>query len=178
MKVNNLADMPCPVARALGCVGEWWSLLIIRDVIQGLTRFDEFEKSLGISSSMLARRLVQLVEQGLLEKRPYQQRPVRYEYLLTEKSRALYPILLMLFEWGDRYATPSGVHEILQVNRADHRPIDPVVVDRRTQEPLDFENTGVLPGPDVSASMKARIERIQSHWQAEYPVSDTSVKKE
>lgn len=178
MKVNDLSTMPCPIARALGCVGEWWSLLIIRDAIQGIARFDELEKSLGISSSMLARRLVQLVDQGLLEKHPYQQRPVRYEYRLTEKGRALYPILLMLFDWGERYASPDGSHEITMVNRAENRPIEPIVVDRRTLTPLAFETTFVVPGPDAQPPMISRIERIQAYWQACYPVPDESVEEE
>lgn len=178
MKVNNLTDMPCPIARALGCVGEWWSLLIIRDAIQGITRFDEFEKSLGISSSMLARRLSQLVEQALLEKHPYQQRPVRYEYRLTDKGRALYPIIIMLFDWGERYASPEGSHEIIMINRAENRPIDPIVVDRRTLLPLAFETTFVVPGPDAQPSMVERIERIQAHWRTHYPTPDESVEEE
>ena len=178
MKVNNLSDMPCPMARALGCVGEWWSLLIIRDAIQGFSRFDELQKSLGISTSMLARRLSQLVEQGLLEKHPYQQRPVRYEYQLTEKGRALYPIIIMLFNWGERYASPDGTRQITMVDRSDHQPIEPMVVDRRTMKPLTFDNTFAVPGPDVSPLMQARIDHIQAYWQAHYPLSESALPQE
>lgn len=172
MKVTSLASMPCPVARALSCVGEWWSLLIIRDAAQGLSRFDEFEKSLGISSSMLARRLAQLVDQGLLEKHAYQQRPVRYEYVLTEKGLALYPIILMLFDWGEKYASSEGQHQSVLVDREHHRPLEPIVVDRHTRVPLTFNNTWIVPGPDVQPPMIQRIAQIQAYWQHMYPVTD------
>ncbi len=89
MKHTDFGSMACPIARSLGKVGEWWSILILRDAFYGLTRFDEFEKSLKIAPNMLTRRLSGLVEGGLMERRQYSTRPPRFEYILTEKGRVL-----------------------------------------------------------------------------------------
>ena len=88
MKHTDFGRMPCPIARSLGKVGEWWSILILRDAFYGLSRFDEFEKSLKIAPNMLTRRLAGLVEGGLMERRQYSARPPRYEYLLTKAGQA------------------------------------------------------------------------------------------
>jgi DNA-binding HxlR family transcriptional regulator len=88
--------MQCPVARSLERVGEWWSMLIIRDAFHGLTRFDQFQESLGIAPNMLTRRLAALVKAGLLERRRYSTRPPRYEYVLTERGRDFRPVLIAL----------------------------------------------------------------------------------
>lgn len=150
----------------------------MRDALQGLTRFDEFQKSLGISSSMLARRLTQLVEQGLLEKQAYQQRPVRYAYRATDKGNALLPIIVMLFDWGERYASPNGRHEITLQSRLTGQLLEPVVVDRATGAPVNFETVTVAQGPDIGPLMQQRLDRIQAYWQNEYPLSEYPMSKE
>lgn len=81
MQRKTFADAECPIARSLERVGEWWSILIMRDALQGLRRFDEFSRSLDIAPNMLTRRLNALVEAGLLERQPYSQRPLRYQYV-------------------------------------------------------------------------------------------------
>lgn len=98
----------CSIARTLEVVGERWTLLIIRDALLGVTRFDRFAERLKLAPSTLTTRLNRLVEEGLMERRPYQERPVRHEYLLTERGRALLPVTLALMEWGDRYLAPDG----------------------------------------------------------------------
>jgi DNA-binding HxlR family transcriptional regulator len=99
----------CSIARTLEVVGERWSLLVLRDALVGLRRFDEFRSSLGIASNVLAARLDRLCDEGLLERRLYQTRPERHEYLLTDKGRELAPALLVLMQWGDRYyPEPDG----------------------------------------------------------------------
>ena len=92
--------MECPVARSLERVGEWWSILILRDAMIGMTRFDQFQKNLAIAPNMLTRRLNALVEAGLLEKRLYCEKPPRYEYILTPRGRDFRPILLSLQAWA------------------------------------------------------------------------------
>ncbi|MBE7246814.1 MAG: helix-turn-helix transcriptional regulator [Actinomycetospora chiangmaiensis] len=149
--------MPCPVARALDRVGEWWSILILRDAVYGLTRFDQFEQSLGIAPNMLTRRLKALCEAGLLERRPYQERPPRYEYLLTDKGRDFQPVLWTLFAWGNRHLAPEGENVIL-TDPATGLPVDPVVVDRRTGRPLE-EGVRVAPGPAAGDRIKRRFGR-------------------
>src|SRR5436305_5357242 len=90
---KSFSDMHCSVAQALEVVGEWWSLLIVRDVFLGVTRFDDFQQRLGISRNVLNQRLRRLVEQGVLFKVPYSERPPRFDYELTEKGRDLWPVL-------------------------------------------------------------------------------------
>jgi DNA-binding HxlR family transcriptional regulator len=99
MRHTSLAAMPCPVARTLDVIGEWWTLLIVRDALLGARRFDDF-KVTGIADNILAARLKRLVEEGVFERRPYQSRPERYEYLPTAKGRALVPVIAALRDWG------------------------------------------------------------------------------
>lgn len=103
MDDKNFCDDPCPIARSLGVAGDAWSLLILRDAHAGLTRFDQFRKSLGIAPTMLTRRLATLTEEGLLEKRRYSERPPREEYLLTAAGRDFLPVLFMIGAWGRQY---------------------------------------------------------------------------
>jgi len=109
MQKKDFSLMPCPVARAVSKVGEWWSILILRDCFYGETRFDGFQKSLGIAPNMLTRRLNDLVEAGLLERRAYCAKPPRYEYLLTDAGRDFLPVLLALGAWGNKhFSSPDG----------------------------------------------------------------------
>src|SRR5918995_3831039 len=101
--MKKLSNQPCLIARSLALVGDAWSMLIMRDAHTGLTRFDEFRKSLGIAPTMLTRRLTALTEEGLLEKRRYSERPPREEYLLTDAGRDLLPVLFMIGAWGRRH---------------------------------------------------------------------------
>jgi DNA-binding HxlR family transcriptional regulator len=105
----------CSIARTLEAVGERWTLLVVRNVALGIHRFDEQQRQLGIARNVLAARLERLVEEQILERRPYGERPVRYEYHFTEKGRALWPVLVELMSWGDRYApAPGGPPRILR----------------------------------------------------------------
>src|SRR5947209_3576779 len=100
--------MACPIARSLEHVGEWWSMLILRDAAQGVSRFDDFQKSLGIAPNMLARRLGGLVEAGLLERRRYSARPPRDEYVLTARGEDFRPVLWAILAFGNRHFAPEG----------------------------------------------------------------------
>src|ERR1700743_228667 len=108
MKRKSFGNLPCPIARGLEHVGEWWSMLIMRDALNGLTRFDEFQRSLGIAPNMLTRRLKALVSAGLLEKRRYSEKPLRYDYIVTERGRDLRPVLWTLAAWGNKHFAPEG----------------------------------------------------------------------
>ena len=96
------------IAGALEVVGERWSLLIVRNVFLGLRRFDQIQENLGIARNVLQARLKRLTEQGVIERVRYQERPQRYEYRLTEKGLDLWPTIVALMQWGDRYAAPAG----------------------------------------------------------------------
>lgn len=108
MERKSFSDMNCSVAQCLEVVGEWWSLLIVRDAFLGVTRFDDFQSRLGISRNILTQRLARLVETGVLVKVPYSERPPRFEYRLTDKGRDLWPVLTTMRQWGDKYAAPNG----------------------------------------------------------------------
>ena len=103
MDDKNFCDDPCPIARSLGVAGDAWSILILRDAHAGLTRFDQFRKSLGIAPTMLTRRLATLTDEGLLEKHRYSERPPREEYRLTAAGRDFLPVLFMIGAWGRQY---------------------------------------------------------------------------
>jgi DNA-binding HxlR family transcriptional regulator len=98
----------CSIARSLELVGERWTILVLRDVFLGLRRFDQFQRSLGIARNVLAARLDRLVGEGVLERVPYQERPLRHEYRLTGKGLDLWPVIVELLRWGDRYAAPDA----------------------------------------------------------------------
>jgi DNA-binding HxlR family transcriptional regulator len=104
----------CSIARSLEVVGERWTLLVLRDAFLGVRRFDDFQRSLGIARNVLAERLARLVDEGVLERRRYQERPERYEYRLTEKGVELWPVMVHLLQWGDRhYPDEAGPPRVL-----------------------------------------------------------------
>lgn len=105
--------MHCSVAQTLEVVGEWWTLLIVRDALFGVTRFDEFQDRLGIARNVLTQRLDTLVEHGVMDKVPYQDKPVRYDYRLTDKGKDLWLVIAALRQWGDRWAAPDGAPVVL-----------------------------------------------------------------
>jgi DNA-binding HxlR family transcriptional regulator len=98
----------CSIAKSLEVVGERWSLLIVRDVMNGHRRFDELQRGLGVARNVLSTRLQRLIDEDILERRPYQRSPERFEYFLTEKGLDLWPALIALLGWGDRHSTGPG----------------------------------------------------------------------
>ena len=108
MRRTSFEDLNCSVAQCLEVVGEWWSLMVLREVFLGVTRFDDLRSRLGISRNVLTDRLEHLVAHGVLERVPYQQHPVRHDYRLTEKGIDLWPVLTAMRQWGDRHAAPEG----------------------------------------------------------------------
>ncbi|MDD9381960.1 winged helix-turn-helix transcriptional regulator [Streptomyces sp. ZAF1911] len=105
---THLDDADCSIAQALDVVGDWWTLLIVRDAARGVHRFDEFQRELGMSRKVLTERLKLLVEAGVLTREPYQDRPVRYAYRLTPRGRGLLPVLVALQDWGDTWILGEG----------------------------------------------------------------------
>jgi len=103
MRWDEIRDTPCSAARTLSVVGDRWTLLVVRDAFLGVRRFDDFQRSLAVTRHLLADRLRKLEEHGILERTAYQERPLRYEYRLTEKGIDLYPILVSLVRWGDEW---------------------------------------------------------------------------
>ena len=108
MAKTDFGKFSCSIARTLDAIGERWTFLILRDVFVGINRFDDLQRDLGIARNVLAERLESLVWDGILERHAYQERPLRYEYLLTEKGRELQPVLLAIVAWGDRWTSGKG----------------------------------------------------------------------
>ncbi|QGN48456.1 winged helix-turn-helix transcriptional regulator [Micromonospora sp. WMMD558] len=157
----RLEDRECPLSSALGHVGEWWTLLILHDCFDGYTRFDQFQANLQISSSILTSRLKALTESGLLERRRYQTRPDRYEYVLTELGRSLRPVVIALAAWGNSRLDPAQRSMIL-VDRETGVEADPVIVDRTTGRRLDGDDFVFTAGPAATPTMRARYTRSRA----------------
>jgi DNA-binding HxlR family transcriptional regulator len=105
---KSFVEMHCSVAQCLEVVGEWWSMLLVRDAFLGIRRFDQFQERTGISRNILNQRLNHLVDSGVLEKVLYHEHPPRYEYRLTSKGRDLWPVVNAMRQWGDKYSAPDG----------------------------------------------------------------------
>jgi|ERR1700744_4094177 DNA-binding HxlR family transcriptional regulator len=118
MRLTSLSELNCSIAKTLDVVGEWWTLLIVRDALRGKRRFEEFQESLGLARSVLTARLHKLTEAGVLERQLYSEHPPRYEYRLTDKGAALFNVIVALMQWGDAWEQgPAGpprllVHEL------------------------------------------------------------------
>jgi DNA-binding HxlR family transcriptional regulator len=141
----------CSIARALEIVGERWSLLILRSVLLGVHRFDDLLDALGITRSVLTARLQRLVAEGVLERVPYQQRPLRHEYRATAKGRELWPVLVHLLRWGDEhYPEPAGPPRVLEHRGCGGGPDAHLMCDR-CGEPLAYGEVAARPGPGAGA---------------------------
>jgi DNA-binding HxlR family transcriptional regulator len=133
--------MNCSIAQTLDVVGDPWTLLIVRDALFGTTRFDDFRRSLGIPRATLAARLDTLVEHGVMERRRYQERPERHEYVLTDKGRDLRRVMISLLQWGDTWSDLDPPPVTL-VDLDTDEPIEPTYVDTRTGRPLSDLRVG------------------------------------
>jgi DNA-binding HxlR family transcriptional regulator len=157
MERKSFKDMECPIAQALEHVGEWWSILIIREAFYGAKRFDEFQQGLeGIAPNTLTRRLKSMVEKGLLEKVPYSQRPVRYEYVLTECGKNFYPIMTMLLDWSNKYFAKDGIKVQLKNIKTNEIAI-PYIADKNTETEMNLEDYRIVAGPDASNQLCDKI---------------------
>lgn len=161
MQPKQSPDSECPIARTLETVGEWWSILILRDALQGMTRFDEFQCSLGIAPNILARRLKYLTQQGLFERRLYRERPSRFEYVLTGKGRDFFPVVVAMFAWGNRYLAPRG-EAMLMTDRKSAAVIEPIIVSAATLAPITLDNVVLVAGPKASRDMRNRLDAMRA----------------
>ena len=146
MDTEKLSAGICPVGRGLARAGDAWSMLILRDAGLGLTRFDDFQKSLGIAPNILTRRLATLVEAGMLERRRYSDRPPRDAYVLTEAGRDYLPILQALGGWARKHFGEGAMSELVEIGSG--RAVRPLVVDAETGQPI-AEIAVALRQPDI-----------------------------
>jgi len=141
----------CSIAGALEVIGERWSLLIVRDVFLGLRRFDEIQADLGIARNVLNTRLTKLVEQGVLERRRYTERPPRHEYRLTDKGLDLWPTMVALMQWGDRHTVPPAGPPVVLEHRGCGGAVDEHRVCEQCGARLSASDVRALPGPGARA---------------------------
>ena len=140
------------MARTVSVIGDRWTLLILRDCFLRVRRFEEFQARLGITRPLLARRLRKLVDDGVLAKLPYQQRPLRHEYRLTEKGLDLYPIVMAIVHWGDMHMARRKGRPLLHQHLACGKHFDPVLTCSECGEPLDPRRVHAHPGPGAASS--------------------------
>lgn len=161
MKHRDLSAVACPVARGLEHVGEWWSILILREAFNGATKFDEFQKGVeGIAPNMLTRRLKDLVEKGILARRRYSARPERYEYVLTESGLDFYKVMWALAEWGNRHFAPEG--ELIQLrNKKTKKKAVPVLIDRNTGAEMRLQDYRVVAGPGAPPGLREKMAAVK-----------------
>lgn len=143
---TSFEDVNCSVAQCLEVVGEWWSLLIVRDAFLGVRRFDDFQARLGISRNILNQRLTTLVGHGVLKKVPYSEHPPRSEYHLTDKGRDLWHVITAMRQWGDRWAAPEGP-PVQVVHRACGHVAEAVPVCSHCGERIDARSVRGVAGP-------------------------------
>jgi DNA-binding HxlR family transcriptional regulator len=158
---TDFTRMRCPVARSMAVLGERWAMLVLREAFYGSTRFDEFERHLGIAPNILSARLRDLIAHGLLEKVPGP--GARHEYRLTEKGRDFFPAYLALKAWADRWMTgPEGPPVVLE-EAATGRPVQAPVALSAAGTPLRPEEVRVLPGPGAGEGLRTRFGREKAH---------------
>lgn len=154
MKVTSFGDMPCSIARSLDVIGPWWALLIIRDAFMGVRRFRDFEKSLGIAKNTLTSRLNDLTAGGILEKVPDPNGGKHFEYQLTQKGLELFPVIVALSQWGDKWAVHPDGASFEIIDTRDGKPIPQQMIHDRKGRPIPPEHLSQRAGPGTLARRK------------------------
>lgn len=158
MQRKSFSGMNCSIARSLEEVGEWWSLLIVREMTQGMNRFDQFQKELGIARNILTARLERLTELGIVERYPLPDRANTDGYRLTPKGEDLYPVIVALWQWGDRWLCAGGKPPTALVEDRSGRPIEALTVRAKGGKPLGFRDVRFTPGPGATKTTHGVID--------------------
>jgi DNA-binding HxlR family transcriptional regulator len=167
MRRTRFDTWPCSIARTVDLVGDWWTPLVMREAFYGARRFEEFQQRLGLSRNVLTQRLDRLVAEDMLTRLPYQERPVRHEYRLTEKGRDFFTVLAAMIRWGDRWLAGPGGPPIELRDRETGLPVDLQMIDARTGRPVDVCKIVAAPGPGLPKDLAERLrEAMQPTSQA------------
>jgi DNA-binding HxlR family transcriptional regulator len=159
MKHKSNKDSICPVARSLDIVGEWWSLLIIRDAMLGVKRFSDFERRLGMAKNILTARLKTLVEGGILRVVPASDGSAYNEYELTPKGADLLPVMVAFRQWGEKHMFPSGDEHSELHDKETHQPLAPIVVHSADGRPLGVDDLELAMSPAAASSVAKKMIR-------------------
>jgi DNA-binding HxlR family transcriptional regulator len=157
MRQTSFSGMHCSMARSLEVIGDWWTPLIVRDLYLGLSRFDELASDLEISRNLLSTRLNALVDDGIVERRRYNEHPPRDEYALTEAGRDLVPVLMALTAWGDRWVAPPQGPPVRFRHHDCGQEFTPEVHCSECSTPIGLDTVDVLPGPGGRAGPGTRL---------------------
>lgn len=147
MKRTSFAKWPCSIARTVDLIGDGWTPMVLRESFYGTTRFDDFERILGIGRNVLSQRLGRLVDEDLLERVPYQENPPRHDYVLTSKGRDLFPVLAAMMAWGDRWLAPDDGPPVLARHMTCGHDAHAEVVCGHCREPLELADVEPRLGP-------------------------------
>ena len=147
MRRTRFEAMKCSVARTLDAVGEWWTMLIVRDAFLGVRRFEDFQRRLGIARNVLSSRLQTLCEHGIRERCQYQDRPPRHEYCLTDKGKDLYPVVVSLMSWGDKWTAGESGPPLLLVHERCGHETSPTLTCSHCGEAIGARDMTAVPGP-------------------------------
>lgn len=147
MKRTSLAHWPCSIARTMHLLGDWWTPLVLREAFAGIRRFDDFQRSLRVARNTLNLRLQRLVEEGLLERVPYQHNPERHEYVLTDKGRDFYPVLAAIMTWGDQWLAGEDGPPVTTRHHECGHPTRAMVTCEHCGQPLTADTAAHELGP-------------------------------
>jgi DNA-binding HxlR family transcriptional regulator len=150
MKRASFEDMNCSIARSLEIIGEWWTPLILREAFFGITRFEDFQERLGIARNILAKRLEALTEAGILERRVYDERRDRADYVLTRMGRALWPVMVTIRQWGDKWVTGKGNEPVQILHTACGKRSTVHLACDHCREKIDPREMQLVPGPGAT----------------------------
>lgn len=154
MRWEELQEETCSVARTLSVIGDRWTLMILRDAFLRVRRFEDFQKKLGISRHRLSERLKKLVAQGVLKKKEYQSNPRRYEYRLTEKGLDLYPVIMMMVRWGDKWMDDGEGAPMIYKHQGCGEYFAPEISCSECHEPLNPREVAPEFGPGTLAARR------------------------
>jgi DNA-binding HxlR family transcriptional regulator len=157
MKRTSFGSWPCSIARTVDLIGDWWTPLVLREMFMGARRFEEIQEALSIGRNVLTMRLRRLVADGLLTRRKYQDRPERFEYLITEKAAELFPVLLAMLRWGDKWLDGGKGPPLLLRHKGCGQITHVESVCQHCREELRLESVLAEPGPGMSAASSKRL---------------------
>lgn len=160
MRKNRYSDEECPIAQALNEIGDWWTLLIVREAMYGTHRFEDFHSALSIARNILSDRLKHLTAVGILIKQPDSQDRRSTIYELTPKGRALWSVLISLMTWSNRWVARPGEHRIDIQDRETGRKIEKLCALDDANQPIDLRNAVLVAGPGASEKLSARVKEI------------------
>jgi len=158
MRHEGFPGQICSVARSLAIIGEWWTLLVVREAFFGTERFSDFEAKLGIAKNVLTERLNKLVDSGVLERRPLPGRGNPVSYRLTAKGRDLLPVIIALMQWGDRWIN-RGQEPVRVLDRETGKEVAQIAVTTPKGKFLSARDLAVVPGPGANGAIRARFRR-------------------